>query len=159
MDVSEIWDNLVYLVIPVVALLLFLWSRRIRRRWLRILARTFSFLVFLLGGVALLLDGYSLASCTGRKPGVMSQNGRHVAVIYWVLTGATGSDHVHVSVRSRFSPVSTEVFNGSAQYPDQPKVRWLDDHRLLISYWERGAIMACSPTSSVSKDIQVLCQE
>src|ERR1035441_1377404 len=136
MDISEIWNHLGYLAPPIVALILFVLSRRIPHKWVRIPARVGSIMLFLIAGFVLFIDGCELITATARRPGIISPDGKHVALTYWVLVGAVGFDHVHISVRSRYNPAATEVFTGLANNtPNDPEVRWLDDHRLLISYW------------------------
>jgi hypothetical protein len=113
----------------------------------------------LIAGFALFLDGCELATSTARRPGIISPDGKHVAVVRWFLPGAMGSNYIHVSIRSRFSPIATEVESDGGDPSDDPDVRWLDNHRLLISYWVKGKIEACSPGPDKVKGIEVLCQK
>jgi hypothetical protein len=100
-----------------------------------------------------------MAQSTVRRSGIISPNGRYVAVTRWFLPGAVGSNYVHVSVRSRFSPIATEVDSGPADPPDEPQVRWLDDHHLLITYWDKGQIEKCSAGPNKVENIEVLCKQ
>jgi hypothetical protein len=81
-------------------------------------------------------------------------------VVYWIMAGAIGFDHVHVVVRIRYSPFTTEVFTGLAQAPpNDPTVSWKDDGHLFISYPEKGTIRPCEPGANRTKDVEVMCQE
>jgi hypothetical protein len=159
MDISEIWNNLVFLAAPAVALVLIILAHRIPRKLVRIPAYAGSILLFLIAGFVLFLDGCELTTSTARRPGLISPDGKHVVVVRWFLPGAMGGNYAHVSIRSRFSPVATEVESGEGDPPNTPDVRWLDNRRILISYWEKGQIKACSPGPNRVEGIEVLCQE
>jgi hypothetical protein len=158
MDISEIWDNLPYVVAPAIALTLGLMAFRMKRRWVRFSAFAVSLVLFLLAGLTLALQAYVLINSTARRPNVISPDGKHVAVTRWLLSGAIGCDHAYVSIRSRFSPIAKGVDFECAP-PAEPRVQWLDDHHLLITYWEMGEVAACSPGPDRIKGIQVLCRE
>jgi hypothetical protein len=167
MDISEVWNNLGYLAAPLLAILLFCLARRIPRKWLRVSTCAGAIVLFLISGIALLAAGYELMYGTVRHPMIVSPDGKHVAVAYWggVLFDENYVAEVHVSVRSRFSPIATEVFKGQvitrllSDLPNDPEVRWLDGHRLLISRRIKGKNKDCSPGPSRVAGIEVLCQE
>jgi hypothetical protein len=167
MDISEIWDNLGYLVAPIVAFLLFRLARRIPRNWLRISARAVAIVFFLIAGVALICEGYWLFCLTERRPAIFSPDGRHVAVTRWtvVLFDVNYLAEAHISIRSRFNPFAKEVFADQvvtrllSDLLKDPDVRWLDDHRLLISSRSDGQVKDCSPGPSRIDGIEVLCQK
>ena len=167
MDISEIWNNLGYLAAPIIAFVLFRLARRIPRKRLRISASTMTIRFFLIAGLALVGEGISLFYWTIRRPVIVSPDRKHVAVVCWtgVLFDETYTAAAHISVRSRFSPIATEVFSegvGARTLPDllnDPAVRWLDDHRLLISSRNDGQVKDCFPGPSRIDGIEVLCQK
>jgi hypothetical protein len=167
MDISEIWNNLGYIAAPLAALLLFRLARRMPRKWLRISARTGAMALFLIAGLALLIDGYWLLGRTVRRPAIVSPDGRHIAVARWtgVLFDENYVAEAHVSIRSRFSPIAKEVFTDQviarllSDLPNDPEVRWLDWHRLLISSKKDGEIADCSPKPNLLDGIEVFCQK
>jgi hypothetical protein len=167
MDISEIWDNLGYLAAPLVAFFLFHFARRIPREWLRIPVRFVCVLLIMIAVLALAAEGCWVLCWTTRRPAIVSPDGRHVALACWtgVIFDVNYVAAAHVSVRSRFSPIATEVFADQVvarSLPDllnDPEVRWLDDHRLLVSTGKSGQIKGCSPGPSGVAGIQILCQE
>lgn len=166
MDISEIWDNLGYLAAPLAALLIFLLARRIPRKWLRIFVRTTAIVLLLISGLTLVVALLDFARSV-RIAAIVSPDGKHVAVARWTggLFDENYSAEAHVSVRSRFSPIATEVFSNGVvarSLPDllnDPEVHWLDRNRLLISNGTGGQIKSCSPGTNRVEGIEVLCKE
>ena len=157
-DISEIWDNFEFIVALVTSLALIAASFRIRKRWLRNTALVLtSFLFLIVGGLSYIV-GCDMAVSNARMPGIVSPDRKHIAVVRWWLPGALGDDVVHVSIRRAYSPLAVEVEEGTAEPPD-PKVEWLDDHRLLITYWEKGQIGPCSHGGGRVEGIEVLCKD
>jgi hypothetical protein len=138
----------------------FYFASRLRRRWKRFLLFACSSLFVIASGLVLWFDIAFVEGSRMCGPAILSPNEIHVAVVYWVMSGAIGSDHVHVSIRKKDSLFLTEVFSGMAQNPpDDPKILWKDDHHLLISYWDRGETTKCEPQTVQIAGIEVLCQE
>lgn len=166
MDISEILDNLGYLAAPLVVFFLFRLVKRIPQKWLRISAHIISVLVFIICGVALILDLLFLVT-TERRPAIVSPDGKHFAVIYWtnVIFDHNYVAVAHISIRSRCNPIATEVFADGVvarSLPDllnDPEVRWLDGRHLLISSRSNGKVGNCPPGSNRFKGIEVLCRE
>jgi hypothetical protein len=166
-DISEIWNNLGYLAAPILAILLFLFARRMPRKWLRISARSGAIVLFLISGLALLADGLDLFSRTVRRPAIVSPDGKHVAVANWtgVVFDENYAAYAHISVRRRFSPLATEVYTGEVvtrRYSDisnDPQLYWLDGHRLLISTSKNSEIKDCSKGPKRVDGIEILCRE
>jgi hypothetical protein len=164
MDLSEQWRLLYeiggYVLFFAICGLAFYLVYRVRRQWLRIALAAAGMLLIGIGGFALWFDLVFVSGARMRGPAVPSPDGKYVAVVYWITVGAVGFDHVHVAVRSRHSPFTTEVFTGFAQNPpEDPTVSWQDDRRLLISYSEKGAMKPCHTDSKKMNDIEVLCRE
>jgi hypothetical protein len=157
-DISEIWDNFEYIVALVISLALIVASFRIRKRWLRNTALVLTSFLFLSASGLSYLVGCDMAVSNDRIPGIVSPDRKHIAVVRWWLPGALGNDMVHVSIRRAYSPFAVEVEKGAAEPPD-PKVEWLDDHRLLITYWEKGQIEPCARGGGRVEGIEVLCKE
>lgn len=164
MDLSEQWrllceiggDVLFFAICGFVFYLV----HRVPRQWLRIVLAAVGILLIGIGGLAIWFDLEFVAGSRMRGPAIPSPDGKHVAVVYWIMAGAVGFDHVHVVVRSRHSPFTAEVYTGMAQNPpDDPTVSWQDNHRLLISYSEKGDTKPCETGSKSALNIEVLCQE
>jgi hypothetical protein len=134
-------------------------SLRISKGWIRYPSFGISMLLFLLAGLVLYVDGCETMNSYARIPGIISPDGNHVAVVRWFMPGALGSDEVQIFIRGRFSPVATKVESGGGEPKDDPKVQWLDNRRLLITYWEKGEIKPCSPGPDRVKGIEVLCRD
>jgi hypothetical protein len=154
-DISEVWDNFAFIAGSLVAILLAFLASRTRKRWFRLGAIASSSLAFLVTICSFLFVG--MTHSNARIPGIASPDGKHIAIVRWWLPGALGNDVVHVSVRHTYSPFAVEVEKGPAEPPD-PKVEWLDSHRLLITYFEKGQIKPCSPDGAKVKGIEVLCR-
>jgi hypothetical protein len=164
MDLSGQWRVLAQVsgYVPLFAIcgFCFYLTYRLQRRWLRIVVAAVGSLLVGMGAFALGFDFTFVSSFRMRGPSIPSPDGRHVAVVYWITPGALGFDHVHVEVRSRYSPFTTEVFTGLAQAPpNDPIVRWRDPSHLLISYSEKGTTKPCEPKASRIETIEVMCQE
>lgn len=164
MDLSELWRVFLqvggYVLFFAICGLCFYLTYRLHRRWLRIVLAAVGILLVGIGSIALWFDLTFVNSFTMRGPAIPSPDGRYVAVVYWLTPGALGSDHVHVEVRSRYSPFTTEVFTGFAQDPpNDPNVSWIDRNHLLISYSEKGTIKPCEPKTNTVKTIEVMCQK
>ena len=164
MDVSESW-RIVCLTLGYVAVFAasgvgFYFAYRLGRRSKGFLLFASSSLVAIGSGLALWFDITFVEGCRMRGPAILSPDQTHVAVVYWVMSGAIGFDHVHVSIRNKHSPFATEVFSGIAQSPPgDPKVLWKDDHHLLISYWDQGKTTKCEQQALQVADIELLCQQ
>jgi hypothetical protein len=163
MDLSEQWGLLCeiggYVLFFAVCGFVFYLVYRVRRQWLRIVLAAAGILLIGIGGLALWFDLAFVNGAKMRGPAVRSPDGKHVAVVYWIMVGAVGFDHVHVGVRSRHSPFTTEVFTALAQNPPyDPTVSWQDDRHLLISYSDNGATKPCQTDSKKMDDIEVLCR-
>ena len=138
----------------------FFFAYRVHRRWLRVVSAAVGIVLVGIGGLALWFDLTFVSGTRMRGPAIPSPDGRHVAVVYWITSGAIGFDHVHVAVRPRYSPFTSEVFSGFAQDPpNDPAVSWKDDNYLLISYSEKGTTKLCEPALKVTENIRVMCQE
>jgi len=164
MDLSEEWRIAIKGLEYVVAFGMvgggFYLAYRLRRRWMRFLIFGSSTFVAVVVGLALWFDLSFVEGSRMRGPILLSPDGRHVAVVYWVMSGAVGTDQVHVSVRTRHDPFATEVFAGMAQSPpNDPDIRWTDDHHLLISYWKQGKVTECQPEGFTNDGVAVMCQE
>jgi hypothetical protein len=167
MDISEIWDNLGFIITPILASLIYIFARRIPRRSLRIFASACAAIIFLISGIALLAVGYYRLVLTVRCPAVVSPDGKHVAVTYWdgVIWDEEYVARAHVSIRSRYSPIAEEVFADQvvkhllSDISKDPEVQWLDRHQLLISSKRDGQIRDCSPRRSRIDGIEVLCRQ
>ena len=164
MDLSEQWGLFReiggYVLFFTICGFVFYLVYRVRRQWLRIVLAAAGLLLIGIGGLAVWFDVVFVNGTRMRGPAVPSPDGRHVAVVYWIMAGAIGFDHVHVVVRSRQSPFTTEVFTGYAQNPPfDPTVSWQDNRRLLISYSEKGTTQRCQTNSKNAGDFEVLCQE
>jgi hypothetical protein len=164
LDISEVLpivgEVIVYIVAFTVSISGFYFALRVRKRWLRYSTIPLSAFLFAATSLSLWFDLYFIAGTTMHRPAIYSPDGKHVAVVNWIMSGAIGFDHVHVSVRSRYSPFAEEVFTGIAQAPPgDPEVTWTDSHHLLVSYWAKGPIRRCAPPPAQPRDIEVLCQE
>jgi hypothetical protein len=167
MDISEIWNHLVYFAAPFIAILLFLFTRRIHRKWLRLTLCSGAILLFLISSLILLIDGFWLMKMTVRRPSVVSPDGKHVAVALWtgVIWDENCAANAHIFIRRRFSPIASEVYTHEVVQREctditkVPAFRWLDDHRLLVSRSDNGQIKDCSPGSIIADGIEILCQE
>ncbi|MFZ0302371.1 MAG: hypothetical protein WAL75_06785 [Terracidiphilus sp.] len=157
-DISEIWDNIELIAALVVIPALIVASFRIRKRWLRNAALGISSFLFLVVGGLTFIVGCYMVTSNARVPPIVSPDRKHVAVVRWWLPGALGDDEVHVSIRHAYSPVAVEIENGAAEPPD-PKVEWLDNNRLLITYWEKGQVRPCSTKRGKVEGIEVLCRD
>lgn len=152
MDISEVWRNSGFLIAPLLALFLLRRSRRISTLLMRRVATASASLFLALSALALMLDGCELESCTARRPGIVSPDGKHVAIVTWFLDGA------RVDLRSRYLPWGTRVYRGrgeipiNAADPGDPVVTWTDAHHLWISSGSRA--LECRSTMD---DIAIQC--
>ena len=115
-------------------------------------------IVFVVVSGVTFIIGCEMVVSNKRIPGIESPDHKHIAIVRWWLPGALGGDMVHVSIRRAYSPIAVEVENGDASPPD-PKVMWLDNHRLLIVYWDEGKIGPCSGHGRRVEGIEVLCKD
>ena len=164
LDLSEWWRTLWqvsgYVLFFAICGFCFYLTYRLQRRWLRVGMAALGILLAGIGGLALWFDLTFVCGSRMRGPAIPSPDGRHVAVVYWIMSGAVGFDHVHVAVRSRYSPLTTEVFAGLAQDPpNDPTVTWTDGSHLQISYSEKGTAKPCDPGTNRVRTIEVMCQE
>jgi hypothetical protein len=164
MDLSEQWriclEILGYVLFFAICGFVFFLTRRVRRWWLRIVVTAAGILLLGIGGLSLWFDIVFVSGSRMRGPAMSSPDRKHVAVVYWVMAGAVGFDHVHVVVRSRPSPFTTEVFTGLAQDPpNDPTVSWTDNDHLLISYSEKGTTRPCDAGAKRAANTEVMCQE
>jgi hypothetical protein len=164
MDLSEqlriLWQVSGYVLFFAICGFCFYLSHRTQRPWLRVVVAGVGIVLVGIGGLALWFDLVFVSSTRMRGPAISSPDGKHVAVVYWVMVGAVGFDHVHVVVRSRLNPFTTEVFTGLAQDPpNDPTVSWTDNGHLLISYSEKGTTRACEAGAKRAANIEVMCQE
>jgi hypothetical protein len=164
MDISEVLEATLHALYYLAALAVLsaagYFAFRSRRLWLRIVLGVFSTLLVAVTAFALWFDFYLMAGTTMRHRPIYSPDRKHVAVVSWTLSGAIGFDHVHVRVRSLYSPFATEVFTGFAQSPpDDPEVVWTDDKHLLISYWKDGEITKCERQGGGIRGVEVMCRE
>lgn len=164
MDLSEQWRMLLnvsgYALFFGICGSCFYHAYRVQRRWIRVFSAAVGIVLVGICGLALWFDLTFVSGTRMRGPAIPSPDGRHVAVVYWIVSGAIGFDHVHVAIRSRYSPFPSEVFSGFAQDPpNDPTVSWKDDHYLLISYSEKGTTKPCEPASKAKENIRVMCQE
>ena len=159
MDVSETWRivgvGLAYVCAFVLSGSGFYFSFRLSRRWKGLLLFACSVVLVIGSGLALWFDAVFVETSRMRGPAIPSPDRSHVAVVYWVMSGAVGPDHVYVSIRNKYSPFATEVFKGTAQNPPHdPEVFWKDDHHLLISYWNRGKSQNASNAQRRSQELR-----
>jgi hypothetical protein len=164
MDLSERWrlvcHALAYIAVFAMAGAGFFFAYKMQRRWKKGLLFSGNSVLLVVGGVALWLDMTVIETSRMRGPSIVSPDGTHVAVVYWDLSGAVGTDHVNVLIRRKNSPFATAVFRDEAQAPpDDPKVSWTDDHHLLISYWSDGTTSPCEPEANRVPGIELLCRE
>jgi hypothetical protein len=164
MDISELLDvilqALCYLAGFGLLLAALYFAYRSHRSWLRIVLSVCCIFRIAIIGLALWFDFYLLAGSTMRHAPIYSPDRKHVVLVSWTLSGAIGFDHVHVRLRSRYSPFAKEVFTGMAQSPpDDPEVVWTDDHHILISYWKDGVIKRCDGSSQNTLGVDVMCRE
>ena len=157
-DISEIWNSFGWIASPLISLALIVVSFRVRRRWLRNTTLVLTSFLFIIAGGLAYIVGCDMVVSNARIPGVVSPDRKHIAVVRWWLPGALGDDTIHVSIRHAYSPIAVEVETGAATPPD-PKVEWLDDHRLLITYWEKGSIKPCSSEGGRVAGIEILCKD
>lgn len=164
MDLSEQWRILwhvsSYVLFFAVCVSCFYLTNRIRRGSFRILVAAMGAILLGIGVFSLWFDLAFVRGTRMRGPAIPSPDGKHIALVYWIMVGAVGFDHVHVVVRSRYSPFTEEVFTGLAQAPpNDPTVSWKDSKHLLVSYSENGTTKPCTEGSNHVDDIEVQCQE
>jgi hypothetical protein len=162
MDLSEqwtiAWQVSGYVLFFAICGLSFYLASRVRRVWLRTAAAAIGVILLGIGGLALWFDFTFVRGSRMRGPAISSPDGKHVAVVYWIMAGAVGFDHVHVVVRSRYSPFTKEVFAGLAQDPpNDPAVSWRDASHILVSYSEAGSTEPCG--NEKVDNIEVQCRE
>jgi len=164
-DISEIWDNAEFFAGVFIALGLIVLSLRIRRRWIRYPAILLTSLLFFGASGLAVLIGCDMVESNSRIPKIPSPDGKHVALVRWWLGGALASDMVHVSIRRAYSPFATEVLVDDGEPPESvgglpdPKVEWLDNRTLLITYRDEGTIRPCSTSKGKVDGIKLLCRD
>ncbi len=163
MDVSEIWPFVKMAAVAVLGGAAFWLARRVRSGWVRILARVIAAGTTTVSLMLLALLASWEHGCSVRAPALWSADGGHVALVWWGTQGALGPDGAKVSVRPRGGWTAKLVFRGAGWAGSAPEVRWLDNTRLEIRYWDErvyehrcgqrveGVEIVCvkaSPTSS-----------
>lgn len=133
---------LIWTLVPIAALAAVYFAKRFEQRWARIATRTIGSLAGILGVLAVMFLIAVDHSCV-RHPGVLaSPDGKHVAVLNFVLGGALSDDFANVNVRSSWSPRAVTVYHGLGGWdykmhrPSSPYIRWVDATRLLIRHTE-----------------------
>lgn len=142
-----------------IALVVFLlWAPKIRQRWVRITLRIFgaAAIIPLIAFLPALLFGVLLAS--GNPPPqiqtIQSANGQQARLRY--QAGFLGRDNTEVSIRHSGCCRHTSVFwhAGPSDF-DDPKIEWIDNHHLHITYHTRqGDPQHCEKQSG---DISIVC--
>lgn len=134
MDVSEIWPFVK--MVAVLGGIAFWLARRVSSGWVRIPARVLAAGTTTVSLVLLLLLAALGQDCSVRAPALWSPDGEHVALLWWGTQGALGPDGAKVSVRPRGGWTAKLVFRGAGWAGSAPEVRWLDNTRLEIRYWD-----------------------
>ena len=89
-DISEIGSNLGFIFAPVACILCLLFCSRLKRRWLKYLSIILFGIFSMIALLSLIADCYFELRSSARIPGILSPDGKHVALVRWVLVGAIG---------------------------------------------------------------------
>lgn len=142
MDISDLLPLLIWPLVPIAPWVLVYFAKRFEQRWARIATRTIGSLAGILGVFAVTFLFTVEHSCV-RHPGVLgSPDGKHVAILNFVLGGALSNDFANVNVRSSRSLRAVTVYHGLGGWdykmnrPSSPDIRWVDAKRLLIRHTE-----------------------
>jgi hypothetical protein len=143
MDIDQVWMILKLIVLPaLMAATVFGLARKLRRRSMRIATRMGASVAAVLSAGVLLFLLLGEVACTKYTRPSYSPDGKHVATISYVLQGALGADYAIVLVRHSWYPFADHAYDGIGSWdfkhekPGSPEVRWLDDSRLLIRYFD-----------------------
>jgi len=136
MDVSEVWPFVKLAAVVVLGGVAFWVLRRVRSGWVRIPARLLAAGTTTISFLVLVLFAVTEQGCSMRAPALWSPDGGHLALVRWGMQGALGADGAIVRVRPRGGWSSEIVFRGAGWAGSAPALRWLDDTRLEIRYWD-----------------------
>lgn len=137
---------------------LLLWAPRLRKRWQRVTSRVLGAAGAgpLLIALPALLLGFALS--LGDPPAqtriVQSLDGRQAKLSY--QAGFLGRDYTEVIMKRADCCRHTAVFwHAGPSFFDDPKIEWLDNHHLSITYRTRpGDLQHCERQMG---DIAILC--
>ncbi len=166
-DITDLWRFLTFALLPFLPLLSLIFSGGIRLRWARISVKAIGSLLLIPTGLFFL--GMCVFESAGVRhaPPLYSPDGKHVALLWFALQGALGDDYGTVDLRRSWIPFAENVYSGLGNWgfdlrPASPEVRWLDNSRLLIRYWDdrtkgdgRGGPPLCKERAAT---IQVVCE-
>ena len=127
---ADISDWMVYLPALLLFLLTMVALLHIRRLRLAraLLATGFAILLVLMAFANLFFVRFAPRE---RGQRAWSPDGKHVAMLRYELHGALGDDRVMLMIRHAWSPFGQESYLGPRVGSD-PRIRWLDGHRLSI---------------------------
>jgi hypothetical protein len=166
MDIDEIWRILKWIVLPGIIAGTFLrLARQIRRRSMRIAIRISSSVALAFSATVLLFLLVAEVGCTKYARPNYSPDGKHVATIAYALQDALGADYATVLVRHSWYPFADHAYDGIGSWDfnhekaASPEVRWLDDSRLLIRYFDdhTGTDGRATCRNQIGK-IRILCE-
>jgi hypothetical protein len=164
MDISERFALLRWILIPIGSWIIFRFANRVHRSILRIPIKSIAGVVGVLGVVLVLLLMLMEGACSKYAPSIQSPDGKHVAVVRYVLAGALGADSAIVKIRPRWSLFAETAFSGAGSWnfkenkPYDPEVRWIDASHLLIRYRIDRLEGDAKVCSGRVKGVEIVCQ-
>ena len=166
-DISDLWLFLGIALIPYLMLLGFRFSSHIKVVWIRWSVKTLASVLLFPAGALFLLMCLAQSACTRRASPIYSPDGKHIALLRFAMQGALGDDYGIVYVRRSWLPFADKVYSGLGYSdlglrPPMPEVRWLDNSRLLIRFWDdrekgdgRGGPPICKTSAGT---VRVVCE-
>jgi hypothetical protein len=167
MDISEFSPFMKPMLVPAVAWTVFLITRRVERRWLRLPIRTVASIAGVIGAAVVILLSLFQIACTKHVSPLKSSDGQYVAVLKFSFQGALGDDYANVNVRRWWSPFAENVYSGLGYWdfkndkPSEPEVRWLDRSHLLIRYPDptgNEVLKGLQVCRTRVGDVEIVCQ-
>ena len=167
-DIENFWRFLVFCLIPGVPILAFWLFRYIKVDWARRGLRFFTGTLLVPVSIFFLFFCLTQIGCVKRSLPLPSPDGTHFALLELISQGALGDDYATVVVRRSWWPAGTVAFSGLGSFDfksrkiESPQIRWLDDSRLFIRYFDdrvpgggRGGPATCPQYAA---EVQIQCE-
>src|ERR1035438_7411751 len=110
MDISHLWWLSKFFAPLVAAWAILRIARRLPRRWPRFVLKGIGGAAYIVSIPVALLVLLVQVGCTKFAPPQLAPDGRHVAVLSFMLGGALGDDYALVDLRSVWTPWATNVY-------------------------------------------------
>jgi hypothetical protein len=167
-DVSDAWRFFGFALPPFLVGLGLKLSSHMKTGWLRIFGKVAMSVLLIPTCLVFLFLCLTESGCNKRVPQIYSPDRKHIGLLQFLFQGALGDDYAIVHVRRSWWPFAHRVYMGLGTWdfehnrPDGPEVKWLDNSRLLVRYWDdrtstdgRGGPAICEKTAGT---VDIICE-